>query len=275
MNTTTSTGFGQVAYRTSGEGRATLVFMHGWAGSGAYFESVIEHLDPDSVYSVTLDLPGHGRSAQAPTPCTLDQISDVVIAVADAAGADTFVLLGFSMSAKFAQYVTYRHPDRVLGQILVAGCPAGALALPTALVDDWCARAGNPERLADVVLSCATQPIPSPVLDTIGRDAARVSAAVLRETIDLVADSSFAAEIAGSDIGTLVVGGSGDWLFPPDVLREAVVGPLARAHLEVLDCGHEVPIEAPRELAGLVSDFVRECSGPAQAAGAGRVHRGR
>ena len=34
------------------------------------------------------------------------------------------------MSGKFAQYVTHRHPDRVLGQILVSGCPAGPIDLP-------------------------------------------------------------------------------------------------------------------------------------------------
>ena len=139
------------------------------------------------MYSIVFDLPGHGRSAPPPGPYTLDLIADAVIAVADAADADTFVLLGFSMSGKFAQYVTHRHPDRVLGQILVSGCPAGPIQLPPELVDDWCARAGDADRLVDVSLSCATRPIPAQLLESMGRDAALVAASVLRETIDLTA----------------------------------------------------------------------------------------
>lgn len=249
---------GRVAYTTSGEGPTALILMHGWAGSGSYFDLLISHLAPDLVYSVSLDLPGHGSSAEHPGPYTLDQITDATIAVADGVGADTFVLLGFSMSAKFAQHVTLRHPDRVLGQVLVAGCPTGPLPLPADLIDDWCARAGDPDRLIDVVLSCASRPIPGPVLDAVGRAAARVSRQVLQETVGLCATSDFSAEVMGSPIPTLVVGGSDDWLFTPESLREGVVEPLAKAELHVLNCGHEIPTEAPEELARLISQFVTE-----------------
>lgn len=259
MPTISSTSIGQVAYQTRGEGRTALLIMHGWAGSGGYFDPMVEQLAPDEVYSIAFDLPGHGRSAPPPGPYTLDLIADSALAVADAAGADTFVLLGFSMSGKFAQYVTHRHPDRVLGQILVSGCPAGPIQLPGELVDDWCARAGDADRLADVSLSCATRLIPAPVLESIGRDAALVAASVLRDTIDLTATADFADQVADSRIPTLVVGGAGDWMFPPDALRDGVVAPLARARLEILDCGHEIPVEAPTELAGLITGFVEEC----------------
>jgi hypothetical protein len=45
-------------------------------------------------------------------------------------------------------------------------------------------------------------------------------------------------------------------MFPPDALRAAVVAPLAGARLALVDCGHEVPIEAPRELAALTEAFI-------------------
>jgi pimeloyl-ACP methyl ester carboxylesterase len=260
MPTISNPQLGEIAYRTSGEGQTALVFMHGWAGSGAYFDSTLEHLDPSLVYCVTLDFAGHGRSAEPPAPCSLDQLADTVTAVADAAGADTFIILGFSMSGKFAQYVTSRHPDRVLGQVLVAGCPAGPLALPPELVDDWCSRAGNADRLLDIVRDCSTRPIPPHVMEAAGCDAARVSERVLRETIDLVATASFSPQVVGSQVPTLVVGGLRDWLFPPDVMRDGVAGPLARVRLELLDCGHEIPIELPHELAQIVTQFVPECT---------------
>jgi pimeloyl-ACP methyl ester carboxylesterase len=258
MPTISRTDLGELAYQTQGEGGPALLTMHGWAGSGAYFDAMLKQIPADEVYSIVFDLPGHGRSASPSGPYTLDLIADAVMAVADAAGADTFVLLGFSMSAKFAQYVTYRHPDRVLGQILVAGCPAGPLQLPAELVDDWCARAGDAGRLAEVSLSCATRPIPAHLLAAAGLDAALVPGSVLRQTVDLCATAAFADEITGSKALTLVVGGSGDWLFTPDTLRDAVVAPLARAQLALLDCGHEIPLEAPSELAELIRKFIED-----------------
>ena len=57
-------------------------------------------------------------------------------------------------------------------------------------------------------------------------------------------------------MSTLVVAGTGTWIFSPDALRERVVAPLASAELAEIDCGHEIPVEAPRELADLVSRFV-------------------
>lgn len=256
MPTISSTRVGDLAYSTRGEGDTALVLMHGWAGSGAYFDAMLEHVDPAQLYSVNLDLPGHGRSGSPPSRCTLDLLADAVVAAADAAGADTFVLLGFSMSAKFAQYVTHRHPDRVLGQVLVAGCPAGVLPLPGDLIDDWCARAGSADRLVEIVRNCSVRTIAAPILDAVGRDMAVVPSEVLRDTLLLCATADFADDVTGSTTPTLVVGGSGDWLFPPDALRDAVVAPLSAAELEIVDCGHEIPIEAPRELADLVSRFV-------------------
>jgi pimeloyl-ACP methyl ester carboxylesterase len=256
MQTTTDTSQNRLSFRTRGEGQTALLLMHGWAGSGSYFDGMVEHLDPDLVYSITFDLPGHGGSPAPSDHYNLDLVADAAIAVADAAGADTFVLVGFSMSGKFAQYVTCRHPDRVLGQILVAGCPAGPLPLPRDMVEDWYARAGSAEGLIDVALSCASRPISRDVLEDFGREAARVPEPLLRETLELCAESSFSEEVAGSPVPTLVVAGRDDWLFSPDMLRETVVSPLGRARLETLDCGHEIPVEAPRVLADLVAHFV-------------------
>ena len=249
---------GRLAYRTTGEGATALLLLHGWAGSSSYFDALLSHLDPDLAYSVSMDLPGHGASGEPKGPYTLDQIADAAIAVADAAGAETFVLLGFSMSAKFAQYVAQRHPDRTIAQILVAGSPTGRIPLPAELVDDWCARAGDAERLADVVRACATRPIPEPLLQQAGRAAAVVTADVLRQTLELCADSDFSRLVSGSTVPTLVVGGTGDWIFTPDALSGGVVAPLARARLELLDCGHEVPLEAPEQLARLVAQFIEQ-----------------
>jgi len=47
-------------------------------------------------------------------------------------------------------------------------------------------------------------------------------------------------------------------MFPPDALRAAVVAPLAGAQLALVDAGHEIPIEAPRELAAMIDAFLAD-----------------
>ena len=47
-------------------------------------------------------------------------------------------------------------------------------------------------------------------------------------------------------------------MFTPDFLNEYVATKFAGSRFEELDCGHEIPIERPRELAALISDFCIE-----------------
>ena len=63
---------------------------------------------------------------------------------------------------------------------------------------------------------------------------------------------SFVDRLESVPVPTLVVGGVHDPILTPAVLRDSVVAPLAKARLALLDCNHEIPIEKPLELAGLI-----------------------
>jgi pimeloyl-ACP methyl ester carboxylesterase len=267
MPKTRSTDGVDIAYRVVGDGATTVLFMHGWAGSGRYFDTTVDRLDPSRSRAVTFDLRGHGDSGRPDAGYTLDQIADDAIAVADAVGAERVVLVGFSMAGKFAQYVACAHPDRVVGLMLVAGCPAFALPMPADLLADWYGRAGDAVRMAEIPRMYATQPVAEEVLERCGVDAARVPLVALRETIELVPGTSFADRLGDLIVPTLVVGGRDDAIFSPEALAEGVVAPIRAARLEMLDCGHEVPIEQPRQLAALIDEFTVEVAqAPRQAA---------
>ena len=45
MPTVTTDDGVALSYATAGDGPPNLLFMHGWAGSGRYFDATIEHLD--------------------------------------------------------------------------------------------------------------------------------------------------------------------------------------------------------------------------------------
>src|SRR5712691_5359812 len=75
-----------IAYRVRGNGPRVVLFMHGWAGSGAYFEQTLKHLDLTGLRLITIDMRGHGASDKPETSWTLDRVANDVIAVADHAG---------------------------------------------------------------------------------------------------------------------------------------------------------------------------------------------
>jgi pimeloyl-ACP methyl ester carboxylesterase len=245
-----------LSFASAGEGPPNLLCMHGWAGSGRYFDATVEHLDLTRLRVVTFDFRGHRESGPAGEEYGLDRIAADALAVADAAGLDDFVVLGFSMSGKFAQYLSLVAPDRVVGQILVAGSPAAPIPLPPELVEDWLSREGDAARMLTIVEPYVTQTIEPRILERFAHDAATASRAALKGTLDAVCTTSFADRVGSIAAPTLVVGGSGDPMFPPDALRAGVVAPLPRARLELVDAGHEIPVERPRELAALIGAFL-------------------
>lgn len=252
-----------IAFNVRGEGPVSLLFMHGWAGSGSYWDDVLAELDLSGLRAITYDLRGHGDSDKHVGGFTYDTIAADASAVADAAGASRFVVVGFSMSGKFAQYVTCAHPGRVLGQVLIGGCPAGEIPLPAEVRSDWSGRAGDAARLREVTAAYVTNPVAADVLDRWASAAAKVPAAVLEESLRICADVSFADRLAAIRVPTLVVAGLHDPIFPPDVLRHGMQAVIRGARLVVVDSNHDIPIEAPRVLAGLISAFVAGLTPPA------------
>ena len=245
-----------ISYESAGEGPPNLLCVHGWAGSGRYFDTTIGRLDLARVRAVTFDLRGHGRSDPAEEGHTLDRIAADALAVADAAGLDEFVVLGYSMGAKFGQYLSLLAPERVRGLILVAGCPAGEIPLPAELTEDWLGREGDAVRMAEIAETYASNAIEPAILARFGQDAASVRRAALEGTLHAATATSFADRLGAIAAPALVVGGVHDPMFTPELLRDAVVAPLSGARLALVDAGHEIAIELPGQLASLIEAFL-------------------
>jgi pimeloyl-ACP methyl ester carboxylesterase len=246
----------EIAYRTVGTAPPDLVFLHGWAGSGAYFDETIAALDLARARVTTLDLSGHGTSPPSDSDWSLDSISDAVLAAADAANVDRFVLVGFSMSGKFAQHVACRDADRIAGLVLVAGAPAAPIPIPSELLADWYGRAGDAEAMKELIRGLVSGPIDEAALDRFGRDAARVPRSALEGTVRAVTETDFAAAASEIRAPTLVVAGARDEFITTELLRAGVVEQIQAARLALIDCGHEIPLERPTELAALIEAFL-------------------
>ena len=245
-----------VAHRSAGTGPPELVFVHGWAGSGVYYDETIAALDLEHVRATSLDLSGHGDSAGGEGEWTLDRIDDEILTVVDAIGAERSVLLGYSMGGKFVQHFALRHPDRVAGLILVAGTQASAMVIPDEMLEGWYAAAGSADAMGDLIRPFLTGPVDEAALDRFAREAARASLPALKGTMRVTLDIDFSGELASLDVPTLVVVGGRDELMSVDLLRNEITSRIKGARMVIVDCGHEIPLERPRELAGLIEAFL-------------------
>jgi pimeloyl-ACP methyl ester carboxylesterase len=245
----------ELSYRVQGSGPTTLLFMHGWAGSGCYFDEVIGELDLNALQVVTMDLRGHGESDQAVTPYGLDRIAADVWTVADALNATKPVIVGFSMSGKFAQYVAVGRPSRVSGLVLVAGLPASELPFPQDVARDWVSRAGDREGFRDLLGPFISGPVDAAVFDRFLDNAVKVPAVVLECTLQACISTSFADRLESLQMPTLVVGGRHDPIFTPEAVAH-VARNLPCARGICLGCNHEIPMERPHELAHVIEAFV-------------------
>src|SRR5262245_37180377 len=78
---------------TTGKGKATLVFVHGWTCDSSSWSGQVSALAP-KYRVITLDLPGHGQSASpAHGKFSMDLFAQAVEAVREESKADRIVLV--------------------------------------------------------------------------------------------------------------------------------------------------------------------------------------
>jgi pimeloyl-ACP methyl ester carboxylesterase len=85
-----------ISYQTRGDAATALVFVHGWLGSGRWWDTQRDAL-ADRYRVVQLDLAGHGASEARVAP-SIPAYADDVKAVVNAVGATDVVLIGHSMA---------------------------------------------------------------------------------------------------------------------------------------------------------------------------------
>jgi pimeloyl-ACP methyl ester carboxylesterase len=103
---------------TYGAGRP-LILLHGGLGSGEMFGPVIPALAPGRQV-VTVDLQGHGRTADIDRPISVEAMGDDVAALIDHLGLDRPDLLGYSLGGGVALQTAVRHPGVVGRLVLVS-----------------------------------------------------------------------------------------------------------------------------------------------------------
>jgi pimeloyl-ACP methyl ester carboxylesterase len=206
------TGTGQYAdvnginlyYESYGTG-APLILLHGGLGSGEMFGPILPVL-ADHHQVITVDLQGHGRTADIDRPLDVRLMAGDVAALIDHLGLDRPDVVGYSLGGGVAFQVAFQFPEKV-GRLVAASANIRRDAIyPEMLQQQGQVSAAAAEFMKETPMyelyqRVAPRPEDFPrLLDKIGVAMAR--------------DFDFTEEVRGLRVPTLVVAADAD-MAPP------------------------------------------------------------
>ncbi len=245
-----------ISYKTMGPGPRNLLFMHGWGNAGTYWDDLLTRIDLSGLRAIVADYRGHGGSDKPKTGYTIERFARDMFEVADDAGAEQLVLVAFSMAGKFAAYMPYLEPDRVLGQMLIAPGPATEMNLGDGILRQWLEMASDRARFRPFLEQFMKVPPREDLVTLYCDTVCSTLPAVLEGTFAMISSESIVEQVSQTRTPTFVIAGLADPILPPDYVRENLVRFIPGARLAALDCGHEIPIELPVETATLLEAFL-------------------
>jgi pimeloyl-ACP methyl ester carboxylesterase len=108
----------ELYFERHGSGRP-LVLLHGGLGSGEMFGPVLPALS-EKHQVITVDLQGHGRTADIDRPLDLGLMADDVAALIDHLELDGADLVGYSLGGGVALRAAIRYPDKIRRLVAVS-----------------------------------------------------------------------------------------------------------------------------------------------------------
>lgn len=252
----------ELSFKTLGDGPLDLIFVHGWGSTKTYFDETLKRMDLSGLRAIVVDLRGHGESEVPGSGYTIERVAADVFDVADRVGAQEFVAVGHSMGGKIALYLPLINAGRILGQVLVAPAVASDVPLPEELRKEYVGYAGDADAMLRSHHEITSRPVPQEVSEHWAQEASKIKAFVLDETLKMSFGMPFDRDLGRLESvpPTLVVGGTDDPFFSPGFLRDNLVAQTPGSRMVLREAGHEIPLELPQELAGMIEAFVAGCA---------------
>ncbi|KAI1368125.1 alpha/beta-hydrolase [Xylaria arbuscula] len=276
INTVTTPDGVTLHYETTGQpspSRPTLLFHHYYGGSPATFHTVLSQPDIERFHSISYHARGWAPSTGPLDPeenaYSIAKLSADLAAVvsatnlADPDGAG-FVIVGHSMGAKVAQHYAATHNDDasslgLKGLILVAPAPLSGLDFPADARAQQRAAYQSAEGVRfvlDHVLTAGPGCLSEEVKSQCVRDSMSGNEGATAAWPEYACAENY-GDLEG-DIGVPVIVLRGDKDFERSLLGKDEVGAERGWENRVVEgCGHLVPLEKPRWLAGEISRFVQ------------------
>lgn len=191
-------------YEIHGSGRP-LVLLHGGLGSGEMFAPILPQLAA-SHQVITVDLQGHGRTADVDRPIDVRLMADDIAALIDHLGLDKPDVVGYSLGGGVALHLAFRHPEKIR-RLVAASANVRRDAIPAEMlaqqgqVNAAAAEFMKTTPMYESYVRVAPHPEDFPkLLDKMGRSMAE--------------DFDFSDDVRGLKMPTLIVAGDAD-MAPP------------------------------------------------------------
>ena len=254
----------RIAYEDVGQGRP-LVFLHGLMAHRGFYDP--QRVLSDEFRLITVDLRGHGSSAEAGSPLTVQQLAADVAALAAALDLSGAIGIGWSLGAsvlwrvlagpegpRFAGSVTIDMTPRVLN------APAWQLGLSPELCD--ARTAAIRDDFSTFAVNAGQAIFAQPVAD--GKQAladwasfefSRNDPAAIAAVWESLVEEDLRSDLARIFQPSLIVHGANSQLYGPgtaDYLEDSL--PNARA-IRFDRSGHAPHLEEPEKFNRLIRDF--------------------
>lgn len=249
-----------IAYEQQGQGE-TVVLLHGFCGSSAYWEKV-QPLLADQYQVIAPDLRGHGATDAPLGAYSIGQMADDVAGLMEALGISKYTLLGHSMGGYVTLSLAQRYASRLnaFGLIHSTGYPDSEEAREKRLQAVSLIRSEGITKFVDGLVPGLFSPetvnkLQSEVnrVKEIGYrtppQGASGAALAMRERVDrrdVMADTA---------LPLLLVAGENDAVVPLQRLFTAEGPHVTKAVIK--GAGHMSMYEAPEQLYAVISDFLR------------------
>ncbi len=272
MPTTSSHG-STIAYTKTGSGPAIL-FIQGVGAIGHAWRPQIEAFEKNHTV-LAFDNRGIGDSPLGSAPLSIEAMAADALAVADAAGASIFDVVGHSMGGVIAQHVALSATSRVRSLSLLCTFARGAQGARLSwdlLVAGLRSRIGprSARRRAfvelvmprDYLVHVDRDTLDATLADLFGRDLAdqpRIVMAQLKAMSRYDALGQFASL---ASIPTLVVSATNDRIALPAFGRELSAAIPGSRYAEIPDAGHAVPIQCAGAINALLHQHVSRKATP-------------
>lgn len=245
----------QLCIEQRGSGPRHVLMLHGWISARRMWYDVADRLDLDRFTLHLLDFRGNGLSDRP------DRGHDLHGYVSDARAAlasiDAPVLVaGHSMGGKVAQFLASERPAHLEKLLLVAPGTASGGRATQRHREHAMQTYGSRERIEAYQRAAMTRDVDSAVMQRMVEDALVSQREHWSGWYDGGRFAEFAERLREIAVPVLCVGGSKDPLVPPSRLRRDVAQLIRGCVLVTLrDAGHNLPVEAPDEIARAIASW--------------------
>ncbi|MGG6313949.1 alpha/beta fold hydrolase [Paenibacillus macerans] len=255
-----------IAYEQQGQGE-TVVLLHGFCGSSAYWEKV-QPLLADQYQVIAPDLRGHGGSHAPLGAYSIEQMADDVAGLLEALGIAKYTLLGHSMGGYVALSLAQRYASRLnaYGLIHSTGFPDSDEAKEKRVQAVSLIRSEGITKFVDGLVPGLFSP---DTVDKLQSEVDRVKEIGYRTPPQGAAGAALAMRERADRrdvmddpvLPLLLVAGENDAVVPMARLFTAEGPHVTKAVIK--GAGHMSMYEAPEQLYAVLSDFLRGVSAEA------------